>query len=91
LGTQDRGQRPETLGTQDRGRRPETLGTQDRGRRQTKQKTKKMSNTEPSKIQGRTRVLLKGKQFLPLIRHQQASKAKTNNIRHHLISYKQWG
>ena len=29
-----------------------TLGTQDTGRRQTKQKTKKMSNTDPNKKGG---------------------------------------
>ena len=35
----------------------------------TTQKTKKMTNTDPTKNRGWTQVLVKGKQFLPLIRH----------------------
>jgi len=51
-----------------------TLGKQDTRWRQTKQKntpqkTKKMSNMEPTKIRMWTQVLVKGKQFLDLISH----------------------
>ena len=35
----------------------------------TTQKTKKMSNTDPTKYRGCTQVLANGKQFLPLRRH----------------------
>jgi hypothetical protein len=35
----------------------------------TTQKTKKMSNTDPTKNQGGTQVLAKGRQFLLLIRY----------------------
>ena len=38
-------------------------------KRNTTQKTKKMSNTTPTKTRGVNQVLSNGKQFLPLIRH----------------------
>jgi hypothetical protein len=51
---------------------PETMGIQDVERWQTKrknttQKTKKMSNTDPSKNRGCTQVFAKGNKFLSLI------------------------
>jgi hypothetical protein len=36
----------------------------------TTQKTKKMNNMDPTKNLGLTQMFPKGKQFLPLIRHQ---------------------
>ena len=50
-----------------------TLDTQDTGRRQAKQitqhrKEKKMRKTDTTKYRGLTQVLMKGKQFVPLIR-----------------------
>ena len=55
---------PETLAT---------LDTQDTGQGKTKtentaQKTKKMSNTDPTKYRGLTHVLAKDKQFLLLLK-----------------------
>jgi hypothetical protein len=57
---------PETLAT---------LSTQDTWRRRTKQKNsthkvKQINNTNPNKNHGWTKVLVKGKQFLYLIKHE---------------------
>ena len=66
-----------TLGTQDTGRRQSrdtgNIGytrhrTKTNKANNTTQETKKMRNTDTTKYRGLTQVLMKGKQFMPLIR-----------------------